>query len=100
MGDVHSGFARTDDGQQLYWRTIGTGDPAFVCCNGVGVSTFFFKYVTEHFRDRFRIVLWDYRGHGRSPPPPEPIEQADLSVERLTRDLRCVLDTIGVDQPP
>lgn len=100
MGDVQSGFARTDDGLPIYWRTIGEGRPAFVCCNGVGVSTFFFKYVTEHFRKRFRIVLWDYRGHGRTPPPPEPIEAADLSIGRLTQDLRTVLDAIGIDEPP
>lgn len=100
MSDVASGFARVDDGLELYWRSVGSGDPAFVCCNGVGVSTFFFKYVTEHFRDRFRVIVWDYRGHGRSAPPPEPIEEADLSVERCARDLRQVLDALEVREPP
>lgn len=100
MSDVRTGFARADDGQQLFWRTVGTGEPTFACCNGVGVSTFFFKYVTEHFRDRFRVLVWDYRGHGRSAPPPEPIDEADLSVERCAADLRTVLETVGVAEPP
>ena len=80
--DVRSGFARTDDGLELYWRAVGSGEPALVCCNGVGVSTFFFKYVVEHFRERHRVVVWDYRGHGRSSLPPEPIDDADLSIDR------------------
>lgn len=97
---VSSGFARSDDGLPLYWRSVGEGPLTFVCCNGVGVSTFFYKYVTTHFRDRFRIVLWDYRGHGRSAPPPEPIERADLSVGRCARDLSTILDAVGVNEPP
>ncbi|MEZ4241357.1 MAG: alpha/beta hydrolase [Myxococcota bacterium] len=84
----------------LYWRSVGTGSPALVCCNGVGVSTFFFKYVTRHFRDRYRVVLWDYRGHGRSAPPPGPVESADLSVERCAEDLATVLRDAGVTEPP
>lgn len=100
MGDPlaqRSGFARTDDGLQLYWRVLGEG-PTLACCNGVGVSTFFFKYVAEHFRDRFSVLLWDYRGHGRSGMPPEP-ESADLSIERTARDLRCVMETARVPSP-
>lgn len=94
-----SGFVRTEDGIPLYWRSIGQGPITLVCCNGVGVSTFFYKYVATHFRDRFRVVLWDYRGHGRSAPPPEPISNADLSVARCATDLRIVLDAIGVTEP-
>lgn len=98
--DARSGFARTDDGIELYWRCVGTAPEAIVCCNGVGVSTFFFKYVTEHFRDRFRVVTWDYRGHGRSSPPPEPIDESDLSIARCAADLGTVLAAAGITSPP
>jgi len=67
-----------------------------VCCNGAGVSTFFFKYLVQHFRTQLQVVVWDYRGHGRSPPPPEPIAEADLGVERAARDLAFVLRDAGV----
>lgn len=97
MNDVRTGFARTDDGLHLYYRTVGQGPP-LVCCNGVGVSTFFFKYVAEHYRSRFQVILWDYRGHGRSATP-ENVPEADLSVERSAKDLQCVLDAIGVREP-
>lgn len=97
MNDVVSGFARAEDGTELYWRAIGSGPP-IVCCNGVGVSTFFFKYITRHFRDRYTIVLWDYRGHGQSAPIDDPLH-ADLSMELIANDMRCVLDDAGITEP-
>lgn len=95
--DQRTGFARTDDGAQLYWRVVGSGPP-MACCNGVGVSTFFFKYITDHYRGRYAVLLWDYRGHGRSSLPADP-ESADLSVERCATDLLCVLDAAGLADP-
>lgn len=94
---VRSGFAATDDGEQLYYRAIGDGPP-LVCCNGVGVSTFFWKYLVAHFKDRFTVVLWDYRGHGRSTLPAD-VDAADLSMPRNADDLITVLDEAGLDDP-
>ena len=100
---MRSGFARTEDGVQLYWRTMGPDRPVspvvtLVCCNGVGVSTFFWKYTARAFRDRFRVLLWDYRGHGLSSSP-DDVDEANLTVERSASDLRLVLDAAGVDTP-
>jgi 3-oxoadipate enol-lactonase len=43
--------------------------------------------------DRFRLVRFDHRGHGRSPAPPGPYEIADLAGDVLE-----LLDTLGVDR--
>ncbi|MCB9678410.1 MAG: alpha/beta hydrolase [Alphaproteobacteria bacterium] len=94
---VRTGFAPTDDGQQLYWRTVGSGPP-MICCNGVGVSTFFYKYIAAHFSDRFTVVLWDYRGHGRSTSPDDPAT-ADLTIARCAKDLEAVRASIGITEP-
>jgi pimeloyl-ACP methyl ester carboxylesterase len=97
MSNVRAGFAKTDDGLDLYWRTLGEGPP-LICCNGVGVSTFFWKYIAQHYRDRYRVILWDYRGHGRSSLPDDP-ETTDLSVERSAADLRTIVDHLGLTEP-
>jgi pimeloyl-ACP methyl ester carboxylesterase len=97
LDDVRTSFAATDDGEQLYIRDVGRG-PAIICCNGVGVSTFFWSYVVEYFRDRYQVVLWDYRGHGRSTLPSSP-ETADLSMERFAKDLRVVVEALQLDAP-
>jgi pimeloyl-ACP methyl ester carboxylesterase len=94
---MSTGFARTDDGIQLYYRVVGEG-PTLVCCNGVGVSTFFWRYFVEHFARSYRVVQWDYRGHGRSTPPAD-VFAADLSMERNARDLATVLDALAITEP-
>ncbi len=97
MSDVTSGFARTDDGVDLYWRQLGDTGPVLACCNGIGVSTFFWKYIALHFRGRCRVVLWDYRGHGLSSLPAHG--KVDLTMERNARDLFTVLDALGLQEP-
>lgn len=91
---VRAGFAVADDGTRLYWRAVGEG-PAIVCCNGVGVSLFFWKYIVEHYCRTHTVVLWDYRAHGRSDRPGD-IASADLSIRRHARDLLAVMDAVGI----
>ncbi|MFZ5481075.1 MAG: alpha/beta fold hydrolase [Myxococcota bacterium] len=95
---VDTGFAQAEDGLRIFWRAAGPESGAagaMVCCNGVGVSTFFWKYLVEHYADRYRVVLWDYRGHGRSDAPGE-LRDADLGVVRHARDMAAVMDAAGV----
>jgi len=92
-----SGFALTDDGLRIHWRSVGAGPPV-VFCNGVGVSTFFWKYVVDQLSDRFEVILWDYRGHGRSARGVDPTRHA-LSIDRHAADLEAVLDDAGIHRP-
>ena len=98
---IVSGHAIASDGVEIYWRAVGEG-PWIACCNGVGVSTFFWKYVTAQFADRYTIIVWDYRGHGRSHRGLNPA-RADMSIERHADDLRAVLESaavaMGLDDP-
>ncbi|MEE8580754.1 MAG: alpha/beta hydrolase [Myxococcota bacterium] len=43
-----------------------------------------------------RVILWDYRGHGRSEGP---AEDRAYSIEQVVRDLAAVLDWAVPDQP-
>lgn len=86
------------DGTELYARrTRGThaGGVPLVCCNGIGVATFFWKYVERHFAHEHPVILWDYRGHGESGPPPS---LEDLTMEQNARDLLAVLDSFEVEK--
>ncbi|MEC8422583.1 MAG: alpha/beta fold hydrolase, partial [Myxococcota bacterium] len=94
---VRTGFARAEDGRQLYWRALGSGPP-IVCCNGVGVSTFFWKYLANHFRDEHTVILWDYRAHGRSSREVDPYAD-DLSIARHADDCAAVLESVGITEP-
>jgi pimeloyl-ACP methyl ester carboxylesterase len=89
------GFVQTECGLNLHWEAHGQG-PTLLCCNGVGVSTFFWKYIVQHFSSAFQVVLWDYRGHGQSQDPPA-LEDCDLSIEACARDLASVQRAVGAE---
>ncbi len=82
------------DGTRIFWKTTGKG-PTICACNGIGVSTFFWKYVAEYFQKTNKVVLWDYRSHGRSDPAPD---YDNLTMATNARDLKAVLDAAGVDK--
>lgn len=55
----------TIDGVTLNYRIAGQGEP-LVCIHGVGSYLEAWEGVAERLSDRFRILAFDLRGHGRS----------------------------------
>ena len=91
---TRQGFARTDDDAQIYWRTVGSGELTLVCCNGIGVGVSFWDYVLARFAPTHRVLVWDYRGHGRSTPFHKGMS---VNIPRLARDLGLVCADAGVE---
>jgi pimeloyl-ACP methyl ester carboxylesterase len=83
------------DGTRLYARqTAGPnarGVP-MICANGIGVSTFFWRYLEDHYSPTRPVIVWDYRGHGESE---FPRDLDGLTMEANAEDLRRVLDAFG-----
>lgn len=94
---VRIGTATAPDGAILAWSAEGSGPRALVACNGIGVSTFFWRRISRHFAalGPFTFVIWDYRGHGRSPVPENP---ESMTVAGCARDLWTVADASGFEQ--
>ncbi len=93
--EIRETWARTPDGQPLYIEDSGHGGPVVVCCNGIGVSTFFWKYLREHFGREGRVVTWDYRGHGRSPIADD---LSAMTIAQMADDTVTVMDHLGIDE--
>ena len=55
----------TKDKAKLWYEVHGEGDPIF-CCNGLGVSASYWAPLIKHFQKKYKVIVWDYRGHGRS----------------------------------
>ena len=91
-----NGTITTDDGVEIFWQTKGEG-PMMICCNGVGVSTFFWKYINIDFHKTNTILTWDYRGHGESQRNLHP-KETDLSIARHAKDLKQVLDHLRPEE--
>lgn len=92
-----SGVASGWQGVPLHYTVHGKGEPTIVCCNGVGVSTFFWKYVVEHFSQDHRVITWEYRGHYASGLP-KRMSRESFTMEANARDLEAVLDACRVSR--
>lgn len=86
------------DGTRLHARLTAGRDARgtpMICANGIGVSTFFWEYLEDHFADERPVILWDYRGHGRSE---FPRDLDGLTMEAMAEDMRRVLDAFGQER--
>lgn len=92
---TEEGYVSAEDGTRLYWRSEGRGPRTLFCLNGIGVSTFFWDPTVAYFRDRFRVVVWDYRAHGKSDLGPSP---ESCTVRTCARDALAVMDALGVEK--
>lgn len=80
---------RSDDGVSLHVEATGEGLPVVFSC-ALNTTCENWRLQVESIAPQgYRVVLWDYRGHGRSEAPEEPDA---YSMERVVSDLGCVLD--------
>ena len=78
------------DGTRLHAEIFGANDaPTIVLVHGWCCSVRFWHYQLRDLVDRFRIVAYDLRGHGRSDRP----GNGDYSTDALAADLEAVLRT-------
>lgn len=75
----------------LYWEDDGSGEPLLLIM-GLGYTLDMWHRVRPLLRDRFRLILFDNRGVGRSDVP-EP----GYSIPDMARDAVAVLDAAGVE---
>ncbi|MGC8926918.1 MAG: alpha/beta fold hydrolase [Myxococcota bacterium] len=86
------GYFNSFDGTKIYYNFAGRGRP-LVCCDGIACDMYAWKYIFEHFVPNYRVVRWNYRGHGRSE---KPADFNNLKIEDLVEDLKILLDTLKI----
>lgn len=94
LAQTTESFTRSSDGTKIWYRSVGSGTP-LICCNGLGCSTFYFKYLEAYFKRSYQVITWDYRGHGKSDYPKLT---KNHNVNSLVKDLKAVMDTLKIDQ--
>jgi 3-oxoadipate enol-lactonase len=67
--------------------------PTVVLSNSLGSTPAMWDPQFPALAERFRVVRYDHRGHGRSPVPPAPYELADLGA-----DVIALLDRLGLER--
>lgn len=84
---TRSGTFRSFDGASLAFWTYGRGT-TLLCLNGLACDAMSWRYFVDYFAPRYRVVLFDYRGHGFSPPPVNP---AQCTIDANVRDAIALL---------
>ncbi|MCG8546375.1 MAG: alpha/beta hydrolase [Alphaproteobacteria bacterium] len=83
----------TRDGVRLYYEDHGSG-PAVLLTHGYSATSQMWRGQIAAFKDRYRIIVWDMRGHGESDYPDDP---ALYSTAHTVADMGAVLDECGLD---
>lgn len=97
MKDARERWVRTG-GVELCVAELGDPDrPTVLLVHGYPDSKEVWSEVAERLADRFHVVLYDVRGHGRSTAP-RPL-RGGFTLEKLTDDFVAVIDAVSPDKP-
>lgn len=84
-------FAQSE-GARIFYEVAGpAGGPPLLLSNSLGTELGMWEPQVPALADRFRVVRYDSRGHGRSEAPAGP-----YAIGTLGRDALAVLDAAGI----
>ena len=79
---------------EVFYIEEGDPDaPPLLLGNSLGTTTAMWDAQAAALADRFRLIRYDHRGHGRSPQPPGPYEIGDFAD-----DVVELLDRLGIER--
>lgn len=84
----------TRDGVRLYYEDHGDGS-AVLLTHGYSSTSQMWRGQVAAFKGRFRIIVWDMRGHGESDYPDDP---SLYSTSHTVADMAALLDECGLER--
>jgi len=87
------------DNVRLYFEDSadngGVDGPPILLSHGYGASTAMWAGQVEVFKDRYRLITWDFRGHGQTECPDD---MSLYSQDHTADDMAAVLDHLGIER--
>jgi pimeloyl-ACP methyl ester carboxylesterase len=87
-------FVKADDGLKIYYEQRGSGS-AVLLSHGFRASSPIWQNQMAALSDRYRVIVWDMRGHGRSDSPDDT---AAYSLQSAVADMAAVLRECGAQR--
>jgi 3-oxoadipate enol-lactonase len=84
-------YATATDGTRLYYEEVGAGEPLLLI-SGQGSDHTNWDGVREGFAQRYRVIVFDHRGTGKSDKPEEP----PYTTRGFAQDAVAILDHLSI----
>ena len=81
------------DGVGIYYESHGQG-PAILLSHGYSATCRMWDGQIAALRDRFRVIVWDMRGHGQSDVPADPTAYSEAAT---VGDMAALLDACDAE---
>jgi 3-oxoadipate enol-lactonase len=78
---------------KMYYQVHGQGEPLLMIMGLGGHCLDWGWIVPQRLAERYKVILFDNRGAGRSDQPPGPI-----TIEQMARDTVGLMDALAIDQ--
>ncbi|MGW8265227.1 MAG: alpha/beta fold hydrolase [Longimicrobiales bacterium] len=79
------------NGFEMYYETLGEGEPLLLV-HGWSGSADYFGPLLQALSSRYRLIIPELRGHGRSTNP-----EGSFTTRQSARDLSVLLDQLGLE---
>jgi len=82
------------DGVNIYYEDHGSG-PAVLLSHGYSATSRMWAGQVEAFKDRYRVITWDMRGHGQTDSPDDPGAYSEAAT---VEDMAAILRHLGIEK--
>jgi pimeloyl-ACP methyl ester carboxylesterase len=82
------------DGVGIHYEVHGEGRPLLLT-HGYSATSHMWRGQIEPFSRRYKLIVWDMRGHGQSD---YPLDQGAYSEEATVADMAALLDAAGAEK--
>lgn len=86
-----TGIFESFDGTPIYYEVRGDGPP-LVLCYGIACGMNHWIHQLKYFSRKYRTIVFDYRGHHRTPIPQDP---ENMTIDAICKDMSGLLEHLG-----
>lgn len=81
------------DGVNIYYEDQGTG-PTVLLSHGYSATSRMWEGQVAAFKDKYRVITWDMRGHGQSDSPDDGSKYSEAAT---VDDMAAILTHLGIE---
>ena len=91
---MRENIIKSFDGEEIWYRITGEGKHTLLLADGIACTGYVWDYIIPYFKDYFRIIHFNYRGHGKTPAPKS---YDNVTVLASVKDMNAILEHENID---